>query len=92
VKARLGHALIHRFVAVSDSGKPMPNYSEWFGTASSTALGNLYHPGNLRGFGPAASSVGINVGNDMAWDVLREFWPEIAHKLHLPFRTHENAH
>ena len=92
VKARLGHALLHRFVAVSDSGKPMPNYSEWFGTASSTALGNLYHPGNLRGFGPAASSVGINVGNDMAWDVLREFWPEIAHKLHLPFRTHENAH
>jgi hypothetical protein len=28
----------------------------------------------------------------MAWDVLREFWPEIAHKLHLPFRTHDNAH
>jgi hypothetical protein len=24
--------------------------------------------------------------------VLREFWPEIAHKLHLPFRTHDNAH
>jgi hypothetical protein len=91
LKARLGHALIHRFVAVSDSGKPMPNYSEWFGTASSTALSNLYHPGNLRGFGPAASSVGFNVGNDMAWDVLREFWPEIAHKLHLPFRTHEKA-
>lgn len=92
VKSRLGHALIHRFVAVSDSGKRMPNYSEWFGTASSTAVANLYHPGNLRGFGPAASSVGLNVGNDMAWDVLREFWPEIAHKLHLPFRTHENAH
>jgi hypothetical protein len=92
VKARLGHSLIHRFVAVSDSGKPMPNYSEWLGTASSTALGNLYHPGNLRGFGPAATSVATNVGNDMAWDVLREFWPEIAHKLHLPFRTHDNAH
>jgi hypothetical protein len=25
----------------------------------------------------------------MGWDVLREFWPEIAHKLKLPFRTHE---
>ena len=44
------------------------------------------------GFGPSASRVGFHVGNDMAWDVLREFWPEIAHKLHLPFRTHEDVH
>ena len=90
-KSRLGHALIHRFVAQSDSGARMPNYSEWFGTVSSTALSNLYHPGNLRGFEPTASRVGFNVGNDIAWDVLREFWPEIAHKLHLPFRTHEEV-
>jgi hypothetical protein len=33
--------------------------------------------------------VGFSVANDMGWDVLREFWPEIAHKLKLPFRTHE---
>ncbi len=91
VKSRLGHALVHRLIAQSDSGKRMPNYSEWFGTVSSTALGNLYHPGNLRGFGPTAGRVGFNVGNDVAWDVLREFWPEIAHKLHLPFRTHEEV-
>lgn len=90
MKSRLEHALIHRFVAVSDSGKPMPNYSEWFGTVSATALSNMYHPGNLRGFGPTASRVGFSLGNDMAWDVLREFWPEVAHKLHLPFRTHNN--
>jgi hypothetical protein len=25
----------------------------------------------------------------MAWDVLREFWPEVARKFHLPFRTQE---
>jgi hypothetical protein len=91
VKARLGHALIHRLIAQSDSGKRMPNYSEWFGTVSSTALGNLYHPGNLRGFSPTASRVGFKLGNDVTWDVLREFWPEIAHKLHLPFRMHEEV-
>jgi hypothetical protein len=51
-------------------------------------LSNLYHPGNPRGFGPTASRVGFSVANDMAWDVLREFWPEVAHKLRLPFRTH----
>jgi hypothetical protein len=89
VKGRLLHALEHRFVAVSDSGHPMFNFSEWFGTVSSKAVGNLYHPGNPRGFGPTASRVGFSVGNDMAWDVLREFWPEIAHKFKLPFRTHD---
>jgi hypothetical protein len=90
VKARLGHALAHRFVARSDSGQPMFNYSEWLGTASSKALGNLYHPGNPRGFGPTANRVGLSVGNGMAWDVLREFWPELAHRFHLPFRTNQD--
>ncbi len=90
VKARLGHALAHRFVAQSDSGKRMLNYSEWFYVTSSSALGNLYHPGNARGFGPAASHVGFSVANDMAWDVVREFWPEITRKFRLPFRTHND--
>ncbi|HLW52204.1 MAG TPA: hypothetical protein VKW06_05135 [Candidatus Angelobacter sp.] len=87
---RLGHALRHRFAAVSDSGKRVPNYPEWFSVVSTKLVTNLYHPGNPRGFGPTAQRVGFNVGNDMAWDVLREFWPEIAHKFKLPFRTHED--
>jgi hypothetical protein len=37
-------------------------------------------------FSPAASSVGSNVLQDMGFDVLREFWPEISHKFKLPFR------
>jgi hypothetical protein len=86
-QARLGHALAHRFVARGDSGKLMPNYSEWFGTVSTKALSNLYHPGNPRGFGPTATRVGFSVANDMAWDVLREFWPEVTRKFHLPFRA-----
>jgi hypothetical protein len=87
VKMRMEHALAHRFVARSDSGHPMFNYSEWLGTASAKALGNLYHPGNPRGFGPTAGRVGLSIGNGIAWDVVREFWPELAHKFRLPFRT-----
>jgi hypothetical protein len=86
-QSRIGHALAHRFVTQGDSGKLMPNYSEWFGTVSSKALSNLYHPGNPRGFTSTASRVGYSVANDMAWDVLREYWPEIARKFKLPFRT-----
>jgi hypothetical protein len=86
-RARLGHALQHRFIAVSDSGSRMFNYSEWFGTVSSKAVSNLYHPGNPRGFGPTAERVSLSVASDMSWDVLREFWPEVARKFKLPFRT-----
>ena len=83
---RLGHALSHAFVARSDSGHRMFNFSEWLGTVSSTALANTYHPGNRRGVGPAAERIGISIGSDMGFDVLREFWPEVVRTFHLPFR------
>lgn len=92
VNARLSHALEHRFVATGDSGHHMFNFSEWFGTVSTKVVTNLYHPGNPRGFGRTASRVGFSIGHDMAWDVFREFWPEIAHKFKLPFRTHEDLY
>ena len=86
-KARMLHAVEHAVVAHNDNGDRMFNFSEWLGTVSAVSLSNLYHPGNKRGFGPAAVGVGISVATDMGYDMLREFWPEIAHKFKLPFRT-----
>ena len=68
----------------------MFNFSEWFGTASATALANTYHPGNERGIGPAASRMGISIGTDMGFGVWREFWPEIVHAFRLPFRVRDH--
>ena len=73
-------------VAHGDSGRYMFNFSEWLGTATGAAVGEAYHPGSRRGFGAAASGASISILNDMGFDVLREFWPEIARKFHLPFR------
>jgi len=87
-KQRLGHALTHVVIAQSDAGKPMFNYSEWFATASSISLHNLYHPGTERGFGPAANRFAVSIASDMGFTVLREFWPELSRKLKLPFRQH----
>lgn len=84
---RLLHAMRHVFVCRSDSGKLMFNFSEWFGTTSSKAIGNLYHPGNERGFGTVAQRAGVSISTDMAWDVVKEFWPEITRKLKLPFKS-----
>ena len=86
VRRRFLHAVAHAVVAYNDNGKPMFNYSEWLGEASGVTVSNLYHPGNRRGFAPAAKSVAIGVGLDIGYDELREFWPEIARKLKLPFR------
>ena len=87
---RLFHAVRHVFVAHSDSGHLMFNYSEWMGTASSKAISNLYHPGNERGFGTTAQRTGFSITTDMGFDVLREFWPEITRRFHLPFKANSN--
>jgi hypothetical protein len=84
---RLLHAMGHVFVAHHDeNGRPMFNFSEWLGTTSAVVLSNTYHPDNKRGFAPAAQNVGLSVASDMGFNVLREFWPEVARKFKLPFR------
>jgi hypothetical protein len=83
---RLLHALEHAVVAHRDSGKQMFNFSLWLGTASTIVLSNTYHPDNRRGFAPVAESMSYSILQDMGFDVLREFWPEISRKFKLPFR------
>lgn len=83
---RFFHAVRHTFVAHRDDGTQMFNFSEWLGTASAVALNNVYHPGNERGISPAIRRGGYSILGDMGFDVLREFWPEIARKLRIPFR------
>ncbi len=83
---RLLHAVEHTIVAHSNNGNAMFNFSEWLGTTSAIVLSNTYHPGNQRGFAPAAQMVGYSIGEDVGFDVLREFWPEISRRFRLPFR------
>ena len=89
-RARLFHALEHTVVAHRDNGTRMFNFTEWLGTTTSVVVNDAYHPGNPRGFSPTAEAVAFSVGTDMGFDVLREFWPEIAHKLRMPFRDRES--
>jgi hypothetical protein len=85
-RKRLLHALEHAVVAQRDNGNRMFNFSEWLGTTSTIVLSNTYHPDNQRGFSAAAERVGYSIAQDMGFDVLREFWPEISRKFKLPFR------
>jgi hypothetical protein len=85
-KRRFLHAVEHAVVAHRDNGARMFNFSEWLGTASTVALSNTYHTDNERGFSQAAQRVTFSILQDMGFDVLREFWPEISKKFKLPFR------
>jgi hypothetical protein len=80
------HAVEHVVVAHQENGGHMFNFSEWLGSASTAALSDTYHPDNRPGVGPAARAASYGILQDAGFDVLREFWPEIARKLKLPFR------
>ena len=84
-RQRFLHAVEHTFVAQRDSGKHMFNLSQWLGTATAVGLNDVYHPGNERGLGPALRTSGYALATGMGFDVLREFWPDITRKLHMPF-------
>lgn len=83
---RFGHAVKHSVIAHRNNGSSMFNFSEWLGTTSVVVLSNVYHPGNKRGVGPAAEGVAISISTDSGFDLLREFWPEVARKFKMPFR------
>jgi len=85
-RERFLHAIEHAVVAKREDGTDEFNYSEWLGTTSTVALAGAYHTGQEPGVGPAASRIGFAIAQDAGWDVLREFWPEVARKFKLPFR------
>ena len=71
--SRIGHAVGDAFVARSDSGHLMPNYSYVFGNISSAALSNLYYPDSSRGAGLILTNAAIGIGGRAAQNLMREF-------------------
>ena len=90
-RRRLWHAMEHTFVAQRDSGKRIFNSSEWLGTASSVVVNDTMHPDHDNGLGQVARDTGFAILGDMGFDVLREFWPEIAKKFKMPFRDRNES-
>jgi hypothetical protein len=85
-RKRLLHVFEHAVVAHKDNGSQMFNFSEWLGTTSAEVLSNTYHPGNGWRVGNTSEHISFDILEDVGLDILREFWPEISHKLKLPFR------
>lgn len=80
VMARLGNAVEQIFWTRTDSGGHMFNFSEIGGNAAATAISNAYHP-DARDATDNAERWGIQIGLDVAGNIMKEFWPDIHHIL-----------
>lgn len=79
-KYRAGYAFSRVFVTRTDSGGTRFNYSEWVGNAAGVAISNLYHP-DERDWQDNTYKLLEQVATDGISQILKEFWPDIKHKL-----------
>ena len=68
------------FVTHNDSGHRSFNFSEIGGNATAAAISQAYHPDN-RDAASAASSFAVQIGVDMASNIMKEFYPDLRRAL-----------
>jgi hypothetical protein len=74
--SRLGYAVQQIFWVRTDSGRMQFNFSEVPGNSTTVAISNAYYPDN-RTAREAATRLSIQIGVDMAGNILKEFSPEL---------------
>ncbi len=76
--SRLGYAMGQIFWTHTDSGGTQFNFSEIAGNSAAVAISNTYYP-DTRNAADALSRLGMQIGVDMAGNILKEFWPDLIH-------------
>ncbi len=74
--SRLGYAMGQIFWTHTDSGGTQFNFSEIAGNSAAVAISNAYYP-DTRNAADALSRLGMQIGVDMAGNILKEFWPDL---------------
>ena len=77
--SRLGYSVGQIFWTHTDSDRTQFNYSEILGNSTAVAISNAYYPDN-RNVSDAVTKLGMQIGVDMASNVLKEFWPDISRR------------
>lgn len=80
-RSRLVYAIGQIFWTHTDSGGTQFNYSEVIGNSTAVAISTAYYRDN-RDTGDAVTKLGMQLGVDMASNVIKEFWPDILRKFH----------
>jgi len=71
--SRAKHAVAYAFVARSDSGHLMPNYSYFLADLSAGAISNLYYPASSRGASLVFANAAIGIAGRAGQDLVEEF-------------------
>jgi hypothetical protein len=74
--SRLTYAMGQVFITHGDNRQTQFNYSEILGNSTAVAISCAYTPDN-RSASDAASQLGLQLGLDMAGNVMKEFVPDL---------------
>jgi hypothetical protein len=77
---RTAYALSRILIARGDSGNNRINASEFLGNIASGALSMTYYPSNERNVSGVFTRMGVEIGYDSLFNVMKEFYPDLKRK------------
>ncbi len=84
LKRRFFYAVSRQLITKNDSGDDTFNTAKLLSGLATTAVSNSYYPRRDRSFPGIVQHTLVNMGFDALNDAFREFWPDVAHGLHIP--------
>lgn len=78
---RFGYAVSRIFIARKDSGGHLFNFSEPLGNGVAIGISNFYYPAADRSVSSNLDNWGVQMAIDAFGNELKEFWPDIHHRL-----------
>ena len=78
---RVRYAMSRTMITHGDNGRWQFNTSEVAGNAIAAGLSNLYYPEGSRTVTNTAEKFALNIVSDAGFNVLKEFWPDMRHKI-----------
>ena len=77
---RAGHAVVSGFLARHPDGKQRFSISDFAGVGGAAAISSMWGPGSWKGIGNIAEIAGVSFASTAAFNVFREFAPDIFHR------------
>jgi hypothetical protein len=81
VFSRGWYAATRVFVTRTDSGRNIFNAPEILASATTSGISRSYYPSDERTAGDFAYSMGSRIAFDAAYNLAKEFWPDVRRKL-----------
>lgn len=77
---RAGHALASGFIAKHPDGRQTFSFSDFAAVGGASAISSIWGPSSWKGIGNIAQTAGVSFASTAAFNVFREFAPDIFHR------------